>query len=375
MNKPTHRVWIPWTLLVGLVVASAFAAGLGAQQRSGDLHTSKPAPMAFAPLTGFGGYVSEGGSTTEIRAEWRVPAAVVAAGPGSAVTWIGAQGTGGTGPFIQLGSYSDVYQQGSRPAAASYGLFWSDTAKDFHGVEIIGLEHAGDLIRFEMIKNSAGWKLVVKNLSFGWSRSLEIHYGAGQTFTQGEWLQEDPAAGQVTATDVPYADTSIVSFQHLRLNGRGPHLKFADAQALSTVSGTYLVPTHVRHDAFSLLPASGAARQFLADAEKLDSSLYHSVILFLPGSHPSGRSQRVLVAEEAKSYGRFADQVTAQVWPVSDRALIRRFVQDDAILQRHLTQWMSSGGSSTELSRIFDKSALRGDDQRLRARLGLPPVQ
>ncbi len=265
-------------------------------------------------------------------------------------------------------------ERNAPPFATSYGLFWSDTAEHFRGVEIVRLKHPGDLIRFEMLQNEDGWRLVVKNISAGWARSIEVHYAPDETFNQGEWLQEDPATGEVTSTDVPYADTSEISFQRLRLDGRIPSLKFTDGHALSTVGGTYLVPTHVRHDAFSLVSATGAARQFLADAEKLDSALYAGAELFLPGSHPTIDSARSLTTQWAKFYGHFADQIRVQAWPSAAQPLIARTLSDEATLQTHMTRWVRSDGSMTDLAQIFRSSAVRRDDQQLRAVLGLPPV-
>jgi Peptidase A4 family len=364
---------IPWILVFGVVALSAIAGSVGVSQGRGAAEPVPTSALAFAPITGFGGYNSHG-DVTQISAEWRVPTATNSTALGASATWIGAQGVGSTGPFIQLGSYSDEYQQASHSPATSYGLFWSDVPKGFHEVGIVRLEHAGDLIRFEMTKNPAGWRLAVENLSAGWNRSLEVHYGADKTFTSGEWIQEDPAAARITSSDVPYADTSIVSFQHLRVDEHVPHLNFNDALALSTVEGTYLVPTHVRNDAFSLNPAVGAARQFLADAEKLDSSLYAAQVALLSSRHPSARSLRASTAATAKAYGQFADQVEAQLWPVADRGLIRHLTADNVVLQEHLNQWTRSGGSTATLTQVLDDLQLRSDDKRLRASLGLPPA-
>jgi hypothetical protein len=190
----------------------------------------------------------------------------------------------------------------------------------------------------------------------------------------GEWIQEDPAAARITASDVPYADTSIVSFQRLRVDQHVPHLNFSDALALSTVDGIYLVPTHIRNDGFSLNPAVGAARQFLADAEKLDSSLSTAQVALLSSRHISARSSRASTAEIAEAYGQFADQVKAQIWPVADRGLIRHLTADNLVLQEHLNRWTRSGGSTAKLSQVLNDHQLRSDDKRLRASLGLPPA-
>jgi hypothetical protein len=97
-----------------------------------------------------------------------------------------------------------------------------------------------------------------------------------------------------------------------------PHLNFNDALALSTVEGTYLVPTHIRNDAFSLNPAVGAARQFLADAEKLDSSLYAAQVALLSSRHPPARSLRASTVRGQSSVRAFGHQKSAPLGVISN---------------------------------------------------------
>src|ERR1700722_12878797 len=227
-SKGSMRFWLPWGLVGGLVVLTGAAAIVGVGDGS---YKSLPvsSPAAFGPPTGFGGYRSFG-SVDEIGAEWRIPAVSRTSRPGTAVTWIGAQSHDDNGPFIQLGSYSYLRPSlgNTDPADLGpfYGIFWSDTERHFHPVLITRLEHAGDLIEFQMSRNADGWRLWVHNQSFGWTRSIEVDYGAGGSYNQGEWLQEDPVSAAIATTDVPFADTSTVSFERLRLNGQVPPLKF-----------------------------------------------------------------------------------------------------------------------------------------------------
>lgn len=301
--------------------------------------------------------------------------------PGWAVTWIGAQSHDDRGPFIQLGSYSYLLPPSTGKADPAdlgpfYGIFWSDTERHFQAVPIVGLKHAGDLIAFQMKRNASGWRLTVHNQTFGWTRSLEVHYGAEGLYNQGEWLQEDPASAMVTTTDVPFADTSVVSFDRLRLNGKSPKLKYADAQALSTLAGTYLVPTRIRNDGFSLEPATGPARQYLADAEALDSRLYPLAEYFILGHRENGFSASRTEADATDSYVQFGDQLGAQVWPSADSTLVRQIEHNVTQLKSLPDIWggLAPPISPLSVQRILVPRNLRLDTNRLRAKLGLPPI-
>jgi hypothetical protein len=364
------RAWVPRAMVVGLLVLTAAAAFFASRAPSSTRSAHRP-PL-FAPPTGFGGYVWSG-QLKEISAEWRVPAVVSSAASSASVTWIGAQDANDSGPFIQLGTYAFVGPQ-DRP---SYGVFWSDTSQQFHAVPVVELKHPGDVISFEMIRDAAGWELRVKNLSSGWSRSVEVHYGAGDAYDQGEWLQEDPADALVTSSDVPYADTSTITFARLRVNDAAPRLEFSDAQALSTTSGIDLAPTHVHDDAFSLVPAEGAALQYLVDAERLDSALY-PVDVLLVEEHAGGRAVRPsAVRTWSVACGRFASALQAQYWPSADRAAVLKLVHDVRYRQAALLKLSNARDATVSaLENVFNDGdqAMHIDSSRVRSLLGLPPA-
>ncbi len=366
------RAWVPRAMVVGLMVLTAAAAFFGSRASSST--RSAHLPPLFAPPTGFGGYVWSG-QLKEIGAEWRDPAVVSSAASSASVTWIGAQDANDSGPFIQLGTYAFVGPQHSdRP---SYGVFWSDTSQQFHAVPVVELKHPGDLISFEMIRDADGWELRVKNLSAGWSRSVEVHYGAAAAYDQGEWLQEDPADALVTTSDVPYADTSTVTFARLRVNGATPRLEFSDAQALSTISGIDLAPTHVHDDAFSLVPAEGAARQYLVDAERLNSALYPVDVLLVEGQGGARTVRASAVRTWSEACGRFAGELQAQHWPPADRAAVLRLGQDVRTLQAALLKLSNARHTTVSgLDKVFvdGDQAMHVDSSHVRSLLGLPPA-
>lgn len=347
-------------------------------------------PRVEAPPTGFGGYRWQG-KVNEIEAEWRVPRIVSTASEGAESTWIGVQGPGTDEPFIQLGTVAGVYDSpflGSGGATTAdspspsevrqtdYQVFWSDTAQGFHAVPIVGLKHPGDLILFKMSRESDGWQLSVKNLTYGWSRSEAVRYGQEDSFTDGEWVQEDPASSATSGVDVPYADTSPVSFQQVRINGTIPQFRYADKGALSTQDGVYLIPSPFVWDAFSLMPPTGAALQYLSDAETVDASITRlGALIDWSGSHGVSAAGVSSIEQMAVLYRESAGQVATQTWPASARPAVSRFVTSHQKLAKGLSVWVDGNQHSLQqLRATFSDAPARGTADSLRKVLGLPPV-
>jgi hypothetical protein len=374
------RVWLPWTLTVSLVVLGVAFAGLGSVSSHIEL-SSNPPVTSFAPSSGFGGY-GWNGPVHEISAQWRVPSVLSSSKPGTALVWIGAQARNNGGAFIQLGSFAYLPKpslplQGGQYAQSdgpSYGVFWSDAAQRFKPIDLLGLMHSGDLIYFQMLRNAHGWRLTVKNLTFNWTHSIEVSYGARDLYNQAEWLQEDPAAGVITDRDAPYADISTVTFEHLKVNNHRPDLNFADAQALATDRGVYLVPTQPMGNQFSLLPARGATRQYLKDAEEFEAA---SEPIALQIVKPSDRKQLspMSIAEIlVHCYGVLDNQLRTQRWPDPTRPAITQVMRDIGGIRFRIAGWAKSKDATTgALRRIVGSATVHRDLTQLRESLGLPP--
>ena len=364
-----------WALVLALVVLAALTATVtGLRRSSNGVH---PAAIGFGPATGFAGYRFES-TVNQISAQWRIPSVLQSSATGFSSTWIGVQTQIPEGPFIQLGSYTDqsvfAPPSGPRQAYPSYGIFWSDTARHFRPVSIVGLSRPGDLISFDMTRNVQGWFLRVHNLTVGWTRSVEVHYGSSDHFTQAEWLQEDPANGELTSTDVPYPSISAVAFSHLEVNHRPPRLRYADAQVLSTVNDVFLVPTHPQGDSFALGHPSGATAQLLSDFEMYAKAvasvnLAYDEDLVDPGSAPLPSGNEVM-----RPLLLLEGTLTRQSWPSGQQVLIRDLVQDIRIEVVMVEAWNRNQSKTwASLGAIVHNSKLVRDDNRLRASVGLPP--
>ena len=124
-----------------------------------------------------------------------------------------------------------------------------------------------------------------------------------------------------------------VWFQNLLVNGHRPTLDYDTAQALSTASGIYLIPTHQQNDSFTPVPPQGGARQYLADAFQYDSI-------------------------------------------VADRQDIDAMSSDLQRLQGELHRWKPSNWLTVNtLLQTVTARLLHADVNRLRRQLGLPPGQ
>jgi hypothetical protein len=157
------------------------------------------------------------------------------------------------------------------------------------------------------------------------------------------------------------------------VNDRVPRLTFNNAQALSTASGTYLVPTHIHSDSFSLVSAAGATRQYLSDTQVLESALFPVEKYVLAFGHESKSSQETQVAALASACSKFENKLDTQPWPTRDTRALQQLEQDMKTFQVRLGEWGRTHGSMIELKRIVNDGTWRAGDTRLRSQLGLPP--
>jgi hypothetical protein len=377
-----RRAFVPWILLSALLVLIALAAFVGSSADRPGTPSNETGPRVEGLITGFGGYRWHG-IVNEIGAQWVVPKVIGTGGNAAEATWIGAQGTSRDEPFIQLGTMayrSSWPSPGSeaapgQPSKAAYIVFWSDTAVRFRAIPIVRLSRPGDLISFRMAKGPEGWSLRVKNLTVGWSRSVSVRYGQNDSFSQGEWLQEDPAARLSSPGDVPYATTSSVEVRRLRVNGRNPRLRYRDGQALSTADGLNLTPTPVKHDEFSLVEASGFARQYLSDAESFDVAATRLQEKLSTANGQATQAQIQLVNQLAILFGAADRKFESQTWPRAVRPHVEDLARTQLRMERVLSDWVHAPNHSiVRLRQIMKSSSPNSAADRVRRSLGIPPI-
>ena len=350
---------IPLVMLATLTVLTVVALVVSVSQSAGHQN-----PFG-APLYGFGGYRIHQ-PTTEIGAQWRVPAIDPSSPPHSAAsTWIAVANS--QRQFIQVGTVEITYG-----AIAEYAVFWSDVKVGFHP-QFVGIAHSGNLIKFKMVQTSRGWRLDFNNVTIhAYPRTIVVPYGQGSTFDSAQWIQEDPTEGDVS-DHVPYPTMVAPTFRHVTLNGATPRLREKDGLVLATANGVILVPTPVHHGQFTLTGATGPARQYLTDFFAYDVALYPFQLDTFHSRSPS----KAVLRRIRTTLSTIGTELRTQTWPATEMSAVKgdeRYVSDYQKLFAHYSV-APAPLNAAELT------ALRSDNRRdkryvirIRHALGLPPA-
>ncbi len=326
-------------------------------------HPSKGNPFGAASY-GFSGYTLYR-FTTEIGAEWRVPAIDTDSSDGNASTWIGVEDE--DRQFIQLGTTENKVD-----GVAMYAIFWSDVTVDFHPQQLLDVA-PGDLISFTMHQTDGGWRLSFDDLSDATPETITVPYARGALFNLGQWIQEDPTFDGL-AHHLPYPSMQAPTFSHMTLDSTVPTIHGSNGQVLSTASGVHLVPTPVTDNHFTFHNATGAARQYLNDVFPYDRALYPLQVDLFFKEVPSD----AVVHRLGTTLSTLQQKLMTQTWPTDLRATIK----DDATQmsgylklynefatspQRTSTKyWARDKTLNVPFSRLAD---------RIHHLLGLPPPQ
>lgn len=286
------------------------------------------------PATGFGGY-NWSGNVNEINAEWRIPTISPTSPVGIAATWIGAQNLRGKG-FIQIGVNEVVVKEGQD----EYIGFWSDTAVGFKP-QNIGVFFPGELVFASMKRDAHGWRISLAVKDFTLTRN--ISYGIGDHFTTGEWIQENPAPGNVASQDSPYPVMADVSFRDLKVDGKKPHLGLNDGLVLITSTGEIRVPTALRDDAFTFTPPRGVQLQYLEDARVLDAGTSAFQAEFANWQTTSARIRTIDVKTFIAALKMNITTFESQTWPALTRAPMSKLVEVTKREIADLQDWLRSG--------------------------------
>jgi hypothetical protein len=350
--------------VVGIVTLGAIALSLHTD-KAAPLTTSTHAPSKTNPYGGaaygFGGYTLYR-FTSEIGAEWRVPAINSHSPDGDASTWIGVEDA--NRQFIQLGTTEDKVN-----GVTTYGVFWSDVTVNFNPQQLLNVA-PGDLIRFTMRQTTGGWRLSFDDVSDATPETITVPYASGASFNLGQWIQEDPTEGGLSQ-HLPYPSMQAPTFSHLTLDASVPKVHEADAQVLSTKSGVHLVPTLATHNQFTFQNATGAARQYLNDVFAYDVALYPlQVDVFLKESPNAATLARL-----ETTIAKLREQWQTQTWPAG----LRGAIQDDVNqMSEYLTLYKEFPSSPKKHPMFLARfNSLNAQNSLLSRRvhhlLGLPP--
>ncbi len=362
-----RRRAIPFAL-VGALSVLALASMLVSLNSAAHLierthHSSAPSGPIGAPQYGFGGYqYYPSDPVTSVSGEWNVPVIAASSNAGDASTWIGAQSV--TGAFAQIGTVENQFAQ------SQYYAFWSTTAKGFLPQFVLPVS-PGDEVRASMTMGPRGWNLTLSDLTSRTSKTVHTAYGSRDAFNSCEWFQENPVYSQFVHTSYP--SFSTVSFHGLRANGAVPSLSYNEAQTLSTSNDSFFVPTRVRDDRFSLLPATGYALNFLTSEyleEELGADFFESAS---QGIEPS----TVLANSYIAGLGLDLPILKSQTWPAPVSRAVKRYVRDEEHLESYMQRWMNESNGERRSNLVSVQHQLATADHfadRVRYLLGLPPV-
>ncbi|NNN20642.1 MAG: hypothetical protein HKL80_01390 [Acidimicrobiales bacterium] len=328
-----------------------------------------PQATGVFPNTGFGGYrIYE--NVNSISAQWKVPEISSGTPNSLAATWIGAQGKSSPIQFIQIGTNEAVDASGG----IYYEAFWADTATSFYPRDIMNIE-AGDSIFVKMVRTGSGWLLTFQDNNTGVSEPIQVPFGAGEQFTEGEWIQEDPPPSLSSPTDVPYPVMPQPTFEKLAINGSPPSLSRQNAQVLETFGGSFFVPTTFRNDSFGFTLPTGTALEYLrlSWAFNSDQSRYLYETQSWNSLSFKDRSREVNTLKNA--FLQFASGLTKGNWPKATEQYIAPAAQRSITISNDLIVWEKAGFPATGSTYLKLKSDQDNNSVtiKLRATLDLPP--
>ena len=351
-------------VLLSLLVLASAVVSIDSEGHNGpSQHSSHPRVPVGAPQYGFGGYqLYPPKPVTSLSGEWTVPTIAASSGSGDASTWIGAQASNGA--FAQVGTVEN------RLGGDRYYGFWSDVPKGFLPQYEIAVA-PGDKVEARMALQPSGWAVTLDDLTSNTSRTIHTHYGSKDDFNSCEWFQENPVYSQFVHTNYPTLST--VAFESMMLNHREPTFNYQEAQTLSTQNDTFFVPTHVRHDAFSLVAAKGSALAFLNDVyieDELGAEFFESAT---QGIEPGNITTNTYIAGLAFEL----PLLRSQSWPTHVRKVMDRYITDQQRLESYMQHWLQEApGERRGNLESAGRRLLQADNiaDRVRSHLGLPPI-
>jgi hypothetical protein len=363
---------LSWFTVGALSMLVLAAASLSADSSPGPTATPPSVPQETS-LAGFAGYdlIAPLG---EIAADFTVPSILKAPPRGTyatASTWIGAQNA--MGEFVQIGVTESASSDLPGEPDLAYNGFWSSTALDFHPDSFAKVQ-PGDRIAVSMVLRSKGWVIRFDDESSGTSRTIQTDYGGGASFNAAEWIQEDPISSTDLLRNLPYPQTSVVSFSQVEADGRVPYLGYDDERAMDVPGGPWLVPTSFRSDGFIVEPATGAAKQYLADVAGYNlAEQEFSIAVF--GPRPGTDDGEIMRATTnlVASLDEFENQLSIQSWPPATEGDVQALLTASYETSVDLRTLEDGPTLSGETLVYTDEGTSQEAAEVLRMSLGLPP--
>lgn len=250
-------LWLAALVALGVVLALVAVAALGGKRSS----------WSFGPFVGYAWQ----GRVTSVQASWIVPRITGRSSPGVAGTWIGAAASGAPGPFIQIGTNEESSAPSQTEVPGRYYAFWTDVRHHVHPQPLFRVD-PDDNLTASLTLTHRRWKLAILDATSGAAARFTTRDEAQASFDWAEWTQED-VTNNATRKPYPYPQLTAVSFRGLRVNSTTP--AYADLYSgWMSVDGSYLAPTPLRDDSFTLRRAavSSSGAQYLHIATPEDAA-------------------------------------------------------------------------------------------------------
>jgi hypothetical protein len=159
----------------------------------------------------------------------------------------------------------------------------------------------------------------------------------------------------------------------MALNHSTPKFNFQDAQTLSTYNDTFFVPTRVKDNQFSLVPATGSALAFLTDVyieDQLGAEFFESAT---QGIEPGNIETNTYIA----GLGLDLPILQSETWPKHVAKAMSAYIANQHYLETYMQNWLDEPASERRANLSGVTNVLLKADgyaDKVRSRLGLPPV-
>jgi hypothetical protein len=320
-RHPRFR-WIAPGLFVAIAVAGVIlAAALG-----GGRSRQPPVPGVGT----FGGY-QIAVRVKSVGASWTVPRIISTPTKASAATWIGAQGQ--PSAFIQLGTEEKVAAWPHHGFVPLYEAWWADTDSHYQARRLFAVQ-PGDMIIAALTHERASWALSIRDATSGQQATFSTTEEGKYQFTLAEWVQE-----KQRSPGPPYPHLSLVSFQHVLVNGAPPDRAHLLSGWLATGEGL-LAPTPLTEDAFTLHAATitAAGAQYLQIAAPVDTATSQLSALLKEWDENGSQWQRLRAGERAygERFRQMARELRKANWPPAAGPYISALIRSSAAYAQRL---------------------------------------
>ncbi len=268
------------------------------------------------------------GQVHQVSAVVVVPAVIAQSQPGTAGTWIGAQGPTDPktlySPFFQVGvNEGRLEPSDGVPGAVGYYGFWSSTGKGFHPLFLFNA-YPGDRVRLVMTVRRTRWLISADDETQRVIKTFSVANPRGATYDQAIWQQED--VSDDSGDELPYPEVSPPTFLQLKVNALVPRASSLTTTWMSTRTGVF-GPSRFVSDRFvvrEVRPSAAALRYQEISSEEYLPALTFSDDASRWTAHTTQQTIKSDCLKFAAALQRSAISLRSYKWPAAVKALTVR---------------------------------------------------